>query len=335
MATISDVAKLSGISVSTVSRVINDSPHVSPEKRQKVLDAMEQLGYTPLQAARQMRGSGSGNIAVIVPDITNPFFAYLVNAIESTCREHNHKTMMLQTNGDKQLEIESLGLLQFHHVDGMIFCALENDISVLHRYAKYGSIVICNEYSSDEAFSTVQARQYEGFYEATEYLIGRGYHKIGYCTGSRQVTLQDIGEDINSDRYRGYAEAMSAHSMVANPAFVYTRMRTFDDGREFIRRLVTGKNRPDAVIAGSDQVAAGMVFEAGKQGIKVPDDLAIMGVDNQPIATQIEIPLTTIHQPVLEEGQIATKEMLRAINGEDVRPVRTKLDLTLVVRESA
>ena len=97
MATISDVAKLSGISVSTVSRVINDNPHVSPEKRQKVLEAMEQLGYAPMQAARQMRGSGSQNIAVVIPNITNTFFAYLVNAIERTCREHDYKTLIIQT----------------------------------------------------------------------------------------------------------------------------------------------------------------------------------------------------------------------------------------------
>lgn len=99
MATISDVAKLSGISVSTVSRVINDSPHVSPEKRQKVLDAMEQLGYTPMQAARQMRGSGSQNIAVVIPSITNTFFAYLVNAIERTCREYEGEELGM-TNAD-------------------------------------------------------------------------------------------------------------------------------------------------------------------------------------------------------------------------------------------
>lgn len=335
MATISDVARLSGISVSTVSRVINDSPHVSPEKRQKVLDAMEQLGYTPMQAARQMRGSGSRNIAVVIPSVTNTFFAYLVNAIENTCRQHNYKTLIMQTYGEKELEESALNLLKLHHVDGVILCALENSGSVIRDYAKYGSIVICNEYNDDDSISTVQGMQYEGFYKATEYLIDRGYQKIGYCAGSRKVVLQDMGADINSDRYRGYAEAMSARNMVANPAFVYTRMKTFEDGQRFIRDYAHEENRPDALIAGSDQVAAGMVFEATKLGIRIPEDLAIMGVDDQPIATQIEIPLTTVHQPVEEEGRLAAEELLKELEGGKVKTERRKLELTLAIRQSA
>ena len=335
MATISDVAKLSGISVSTVSRVINDNPHVSPEKRQKVLEAMEQLGYAPMQAARQMRGSGSQNIAVVIPNITNTFFAYLVNAIERTCREHDYKTLIIQTYGEKKLEEEALNLLKLHHVDGVILCALENDPAFIQSYARYGSLVICNEYNSDEGISTIQCRQYEGFYEATEYLINKGYERIGYCAGTRTVVIQPVGVNINTDRYMGYAEALSAHNMVANPAFVYTRIKTFEDGQKFIEEYADLDVRPDAVIAGSDQVAAGMVFEARKRGIRIPEDLAIMGVDDQPIATQIEIPLTTIRQPVEEEGRLAAVELLRQLGGDKKKSVRKKLKLELAIRQTA
>ena len=99
MATISDVAKLSGLSVSTVSRVINNKPHVSEAKRQRVQEAMDALGYSPLQAARQMRGSGSGNVAVVVPTITNNFFAHLVDSIERTCSKYAYRTLIIQTYG--------------------------------------------------------------------------------------------------------------------------------------------------------------------------------------------------------------------------------------------
>lgn len=335
MATISDVARLSGISVSTVSRVINDSPHVSPDKRARVLAAMEQLGYTPLQAARQMRGSGSGNIAVLVPTITNPFFAYLVNSIERTCRERDYKTMIIQTYGKKESEREALDLLKFHHVDGAILCALENDASTIRKFAKYGSIVICNEYNGDESIPSVQGRQYEGFLEATEYLISKGHKSIAYCTGSRMVALQELGKNVNSDRYRGYAEAMSNHGLAMNPAFIYTNVRTFEDGQSFIREYARLENRPDAVITGSDQVAAGMVFEAGRMGIRVPDELAILGMDDQPIATQVEPALTTIRQPIDDEGRLAAEELLGMLLGKDGKTTRQRLDLTLVVRQSA
>lgn len=335
MATISDVARLSGISVSTVSRVINDSPHVSPDKRARVLAAMEQLGYTPLQAARQMRGSGSGNIAVFVPNITNPFFAYLVNSIEQTLREHEYKTMIIQTGGDKANEREAFNLLKFHHVDGAILCAIENDAGTIRKCARYGCIVICNEYNGDKSIPSVQGRQYEGFLQATEYLINKGHKNIAYCTGNHMVALQELGASIDSDRYRGYAEAMSDHGLAMNPAFIYTKVRTFEDGQTFIREFTGLKNRPDAVITGSDQVAAGMVFEARKQGVRIPEDLAIVGVDDQPIATQIETPLTTIRQPVKEEGRLAAEELLHRLSGDDGPARRHRVDLTLVVRQSA
>ena len=123
--------------------------------------------------------------------------------------------------------------------------------------------------------------------------------------------------------------------MVANPAFVYTGIKTFEDGQKFIEEYADLDVRPDAVKAGSDQVAAGMVFEARKRGIRIPEDLAIMGVDDQPIATQIEIPLTTIRQPVEEEGRLAAVELLRQLGGDKKKSVRKKLKLELAIRQTA
>lgn len=192
MATISDVARLSGLSVSTVSRVINNKPHVSEEKKRKVKEAMDALGYSPLQAARQMRGSGSGNIAVSIPSITNSFFAYLVDSIERTCRKYNYRTLITQTFGEKEREEEAMELVRMHHADGIILCAIENDWDKIRSYEQYGKVVVCNEYNEDTSISTVRARQYEGFYKATEYLIGKNYQKIAYCTGSRGVRHQPM-----------------------------------------------------------------------------------------------------------------------------------------------
>ena len=178
MATISDVARLSGLSVSTVSRVINNKPHVSEEKKRKVKEAMDALGYSPLQAARQMRGSGSGNIAVSIPSITNSFFAYLVDSIERTCRKYNYRTLITQTFGEKEREEEAMELVRMHHADGIILCAIENDWDKIRSYEQYGKVVVCNEYNEDTSISTVCGRQYEGFYEAAEYLIGKDYQRI-------------------------------------------------------------------------------------------------------------------------------------------------------------
>lgn len=334
MATISDVARLSGMSVSTVSRVINNKPHVSEAKKQKIQEAMDALGYSPLQAARQMRGSGSGNIAVVIPTITNSFFAYLVDSIERTCGRYNYRTLITQTYGEKQGEEQAMELVRMHHVDGIILCSIENDWDKLKSYEKYGKLVACNEYNNDTSVSMIYARQQEGFRKATEYLLEKGYRKIAYGTGSKAVILQPKGININSDRYGGYMEALSSAGMAANPNWFFTRIGTLEDGRKTLHQIMGLSEKPDAIIAGSDEVAAGMVLEAVSNGIRIPEDLAIVGVDDQPLASYLQIPLTTIRQPVQEEGQYAAKEMIRQLTGKSDKPRRKELELELVIRQS-
>lgn len=335
MATISDVARLSGLSVSTVSRVINNKPHVSEEKKRRVKEAMDALGYSPLQAARQMRGSGSGNIAVAVPTITNSFFAYLVDSIERTCRKYNYRTLITQTYGRRDREEEAMELVRMQHADGIILCAIENDWEKLKKYEQYGKLVACNEYNEDQSVSMICARQYEGFYKATEYLLNTGRKKIAYCTGSHAVTLQPKGYNIDSDRYGGFMEAMGSHQMTPNAGWLFTKVGTLEDGRKVMQQIMQMSDRPDAVIAGSDEVAAGMVMEALDKGIRIPEDIAIIGVDDQPIASILQVPLTTIRQPVQTEGEYAAKEMIRKLTGEAEEAKRVKLDLELVIRQSA
>lgn len=335
MATISDVAKLSGLSVSTVSRVINNKPHVTDEKRQRVEVAMKALGYSPLQAARQMRGSGSDNIAVVVPTITNNFFAGLVDAIERECRKHHYKTLITQTYGEKENEEAAMTLLSMHHADGIILCSIENDWEMLKSYQAYGKIIVCNEYNEDNSVSTIRARQYEGFYEATDYLLRTGRRKIAYCTGTKSLTIQKVGTDIDSDRYTGYVNAMSDQKQFPNPKWLFQGIRSLEDGRRFVREIAGLSERPDAVIAGSDEVAAGMVLEALAAGIRIPEDLAVMGVDDQPLAEFLPVPLTTIRQPVQQEGKLAAQEMARLLSEDAQDARRQELDLTLVVRNSA
>ena len=199
---------------------------------------MDALGYSPLQAARQMRGSGSGNIAVSIPSITNSFFAYLVDSIERTCRKYNYRTLITQTFGEKEREEEAMELVRMHHADGIILCAIENDWDKIRSYEQYGKVVVCNEYNEDTSISTVRARQYEGFYKATEYLIGKNYQKIAYCTGKALVMHQPNGMNIDSDRYSGYIEALKAHGMTADPNLNFTRAKTMDDGRRILEEIL-------------------------------------------------------------------------------------------------
>ncbi len=337
MATISDVAKLSGLSVATVSRVINNKPHVSQKKRDAVLAAMDQLGYVPLQAARQMRGSGSGNIAVAIPGIKNNFFAHLVDAIEKTCRSAGYRSLISQTQGTEEGEMDALDLLKMQHADGLILCSLENKWETITSYAKYGALAICDEYTASNELSKVIGRQYDGFYGATQYLIARGYKKIAYCTGFTGLKVMPKGSDLDSDRYTGYADALKSRGLEANPNWYFEGVNTLEDGRNVFRRILSLPERPDAIIAGSDEVAVGIELEAMHCRFSVPDELAIFGVDDQPIAGIAPVPISTIRQPIEEMGTLVAQEIVRQLSLDDdepLEPVKHELNLDLIIRSS-
>lgn len=146
---------------------------------------------------------------------------------------------------------------------------------------------------------------------------------------------QPNGMNIDSDRYSGYIEALAAHGMTADPNLNFTRAKTMDDGRRILEEILKRENPSRCQLAGSDEVAAGILTEAMNQGIKVPEDLAIVGVDDQPIASLLPIPLTTIRQPVQDEGMLAAKEIIRQLSEEPDDTVRKELELELVIRQSA
>ncbi len=334
MATITDVAKLSGLSVATVSRVINNKPHVSDEKRERVQAAMDKLGYAPLQAARQMRGSGSGNVAVAVPTITNNFFSHLVDAIEKTCRKAGYRSLISQTQGTEAGELDAMNLLRMQHADGLILCSIENKWDLICSYAQYGALAVCDEYNDSDAVSQVLGRQYDGFYGATQYLIGCGYKRIAYCTGYVGLKPHPKGSDLDSDRYTGYLDALKSRGLSPNPAWYFEGANTLEDGRNVFRRILAMAERPDAVVAGSDEVAVGLELEAMHCRLRVPEDIAIIGVDDQPIAQVAPIPLTTIRQPITEMGTLVAQDVISQLSDEPTSPVRHELNLELVVRSS-
>ncbi|MCH4170328.1 MAG: LacI family DNA-binding transcriptional regulator [Lactobacillus sp.] len=335
MVTISEVAQLAGVSVTTVSRVINDYPHVSKAKKDKVFWAMDKLGYVPMQAARQMRGSGSQTIGVVVPAIINPFFSYLINAIERTVDKLHYKTLIIQTFGRKQNELTALDYLKRHQVDGIILCALENDWDIIKGYQKYGQIAVCNEYVDEDTIPMVIGDQFNGLRQGTEYLISKGKTKIAYCTGRDSLILQQRGKNFDSDRYLGFTTALQAHDLSFNPAWLFTNAHSIEDGQAILKQLSQMTQKPDAIITGSDEVATGIVSLAKSLNIKIPQDLSVLGVDDQPLAKFLSHPLTTIRQPITQMGQQVAEVLIDNIKGTAEPAQKIKLDLQIVPRESA
>ncbi|MBX0359512.1 LacI family DNA-binding transcriptional regulator [Halobacillus sp. Nhm2S1] len=329
MATISDVAERTGLSKATVSRVINNHPYISKEKRELVYKAMEELGYQPNPSARRLRGQLTNTIGVIVPRIVNPFFSYLVDALEQVAYENNYQVLMFQSDEKKDKELYFLNLLKTKQVDGLIMTAIENEREVIESYTRFGPILFCNEYLSQSEIPVVRVDQSKAAYIGTKHLLDRGYRKIAYCTGGLFV---DDGKD--KDRNIGFQKALNDHQININTAWVFINKHTIEDGRHVMRQIAGMNEKPDAIFTGSDEIAAGVILEAKSLGMKIPEDLAVMGFDDQPIAEMIDPALTTIQQPIKEMGTISVDMLLRLLKNQPLDQKHKELSVELVIRSS-
>lgn len=328
--TIKDVAKLSGLSVTTVSRVINNHPYVSKEKREKVQQAMDKLSYTPNHAARKMRGGGTTSIGVIVKRIVNPFFSYLVDAIERLAYEHGYQVVIFQSLDNPKKEKSFLDLLKTKQVDGVIMAAFTNDWKDIEPYTVYGPIIFVNEFIPHAKIPIVRLDQLRATEAAIKHLLENGHRKIGYCTGG----LFEADSGLDNGRNIGYQKALKEAGLKINPQWIFVNKLTIDDGKQVVKMMMDMDDRPTALFAGGDEMASGAVIEAKKQGLRVPEDLAVIGFDDQPLAELIEPQLTTVRQPIKEMGETAANIMIELLEGKDIEKKDIMLPYEIIIRKS-
>jgi LacI family transcriptional regulator, repressor for deo operon, udp, cdd, tsx, nupC, and nupG len=327
MATIQDVAKMAGLSRTTVSRVINQHPYVTEEKKRLVSKAMKELNYVPNSSARRLRRQQTETIAVYVPRITNPFFSHLVEVMEKEAAKKGYQLILCQTSYKKEQERSFLELLKTKQVDGLILTSIENDWSEIEPYLAYGPIVVCNEYSDAAQVPLVFLDQIEGGYIGTKHLIEQGYTKLGYCTGDHKSSR------VAHDRRIGFLKALNEAGLQMKDEWYFGGAYSVQDGKNTFETLRNLEDPPQALFTGSDEVAAGIVKAAGDAGWNVPQDLAVIGFDNQPLAELME--LTTVEQPIESIASQAMGLMIESIKSKRAS-VRKEviLPLNLIQRSS-
>ena len=330
MATILDVAKLAGLSVSTVSRVINNQKYVKEDKKKAVLKAMKELNFQPSLAARQLRGQQAKIIGVIVPRITNPFFAYLINEIQQQAYRQGFQIMIFQSDEDTEKEITFFNLLAQKQIDGIILCALESKTEVVEQFSEYGPIIVYNKSQNIPNIPSIDLDQEKGAYIGIKYLLEKGYRNIAYCTGGMFLPNMK-GED----RDRGFIRALQEYDLKPNREWVFTNQHTIDDGKRLARKFKKLEKIPDAIFTGSDEIAAGFIIEANKLGMKVPDDIAVLGFDSQNLSELTTPSITTVAQPIKELGKQTIEYMLNLLENHSYEVNYDKLQMKVVIRESA
>ncbi|EKN69747.1 DegA family transcriptional regulator [Neobacillus bataviensis LMG 21833] len=326
MATIADVAKKTGLSITTISRALNNHPYVSDKTKKLIFDTMEEMDFYPNSVAQQLRGKSTKLIGVVISYITNPFFAYLVDAIEREAYERGFQVVVLQTLEDPKRELTFIDMLKKKQLDGILMTNTENDTEIIKKYLLDGRIVMCNRYIGNEKLPIIHIDEKQATYEAIKHLLEKGYRKIAYCTGSNYHK--------NDHRYEGYLQALSEYNLEFDEDYYFSYRLNIKDGQRTLHDIVALKEKmPDAVFANGDEVGAGIISEAPKLGIKIPKDLAVVGFDDQPIAEVLHPSLTTVRQPIKEMGKYAADVLISKLLDEDP-PKPIELRTTLIIRET-
>lgn len=331
MATIKQVAERAGLSVATVSRYLNDHPYISEEKREKIKQAMKELDYTPSSIATQLRSKKNTMIGVVVSRITNPFFSYLINTIEKQAKQKGYQVLIMQTYDDEHAQLKMFELLKQQVVSGIILCSVEGKIDTIAQYLAYGPIVLCNEEIQHEGLPQVYTNQEEATFLAMEYLIQKNYQKIAYCTGG---TLVNGGH--GNARTKGFERALEQYDLSIRKEWIFKQVHTKQDGERIAKELLAmpKSKRPDAIFTSSDEVASGVLKIYLEEKQRIPDDLAILGFDNQPYTDLLAVPLTTIEQPVQGLGEEATNLLFAKIENQPYQINTNHLQLRLIKRKS-
>ncbi len=326
--TIIDVAQAAGVSYATVSRVLNNDPHVKPETRERVIHSITRMGYTVNQQARTLAGGRSHVIGLLVPDLGTGYIGEIIRGVDEALAAAQYDLMLYTTHRRKTKESAYVTSLTQGMTDGLLL-VLPRDpgeylASLRQRHFPY---VLIDHQGVGDVESAVGATNRQGGYKATEYLIGLGHQRIGFITGT-----MDLG--CSRDRLEGYHAALYDGGLPSDPQLIQEGDFWQPSGFAAARNLLALSEPPTAIFASNDVMAFGVMEAVRDWGLRIPEDMSIVGFDNIPQAEHVSPQLTTIEQPLAEMGREATCRLLALINDPDLPLTRLELPTQLVVRAS-
>lgn len=328
--TIKDVARLAGVSTATVSAAINETSYVSPRLKERVAEAILQLGYSPSGTARSLRTQTTRLIGVIVADITNLFFAQLVRNFGSAAQALGYLVLLCETDHDEAKEIASLNLLAAHRVDGVILAPTGPTANYFQppfsNFAK--PIVTVDRLIPSAPFDAVSIDNQAAGFDVTDYILTLGHKRIAIIAGARHLAN-------TSERLAGFTRALAAHGLTVDPNhIVYADFRE-DRAYDLALQLLSSADRPSALFVSNNQMLIGVMRALTVLGLSCPEDVSVAAIDDFPWADTFSPRLTTVRQPIqgLADASIRLlhERMTGARTGD---PERVVLPASLVVRGS-
>lgn len=330
--TIKVIAERAGVSVTTVSRVISGQGkkyRISKKTEESVKSLAKELNYEPNILARSLRMKQTFTIGMIVPDISNPFFASIVRYVEIESRKAGYSVIVCDSQEDTNLEKESIKVLGMRKVDGMIICPVGRESKNIADISKSNiPVVIVDRYFPTLNLSCVVSDNYDGALQAINHFIDKGHKKIAFIQG-----LCDTS--VNKERLKGFIDAHEKNNIPFNESFVVGEDFGEQNGYIGAKILLNGSERPTAILGGSNLISLGAIRAISEERLKIPDDISLIAFDDQPYFDFLSTPITSVRQKKDDLGKISIVLLLGELNRE-IPPDKKKIIIPteLIVRKS-
>ncbi|MBB6448130.1 LacI family transcriptional regulator [Geomicrobium halophilum] len=311
--TIYDVAEEASVSMATVSRVVNGNPNVKPATRKKVLDAIERLEYRPNAVARGLASKKTTTVGVIIPDISSIFFSELARGIEDIATMYNYNIILCNSDKNKDKEIHLLNTLLEKQVDGILFLGGEiTEEHAEHLRRSSVPVVLAATFHEEGEFPAINIDYAQAAFDAVDHLLKKDHKHVGMLTG----TLED---PVNGyQKFKGYKEALENNNVAFDESLVAVCDYTYDSAIESLEGLLQSNNKPTAIFSATDEMALGAIHGLQDRGIRVPEDVEVIGFDNTRLATMVRPTLTTVVQPMYDIGAVSMRLLTKYMDNEDI-----------------
>ncbi|MGN1402634.1 MAG: catabolite control protein A [Bacillus sp. (in: firmicutes)] len=326
--TIYDVAREANVSMATVSRVVNGNPNVKPTTRKKVMEVIDRLGYRPNAVARGLASKKTTTVGLIIPDISNIFFAELARGIEDIATMYKYNIILSNSDENRDKELHLLNTMLGKQVDGLIFMGADITDSHIQEFKKSPvPVVLAGSLEETGEIPSVNINYEDAAYDSTVRFIEAGHKKIALVIGN-------FAEPINKKKITGYKKALAEHGIDFDEELVVEGDYSYDSGLEAIRKLNESAKLPTAILVGSDEAAVGVVHASQDAGYRVPDDVEVISFDNTKLTLMVRPQLTTIVQPLYDIGAVAMRLLTKLMNKETVEEHTVVLPHRIEARNS-
>jgi LacI family repressor for deo operon, udp, cdd, tsx, nupC, and nupG len=330
MTTVKEVCRLAGVSTATVSRALKNPELVSAKTRERVFKAVQESGYRPNMLASSVKTGKSNSLVVLVPNLSNPFFLRIIQGIEQAAHEQGYSVLLGDTQGEPAREHEIAGMVLSNRADGLIhldhsFPFSANDAHLADRVPV---VSVCERIMGDKEFPVIELDNYAATRSLAKHLVNYGHRKFGIIAGQKD-------SQIHLDRLAGIKDVFANEGISLNDDMIVGGAYSIEMGQQGARDLMAKENRPTAIFCFNDDIALGTVFELKRMGIRVPQDVSVVGFDNIKVSAFIDPPLTTIDQPAHDMGRKAVEVVLQIIKGVPLKRNREIFPYNMLERESS